>query len=194
MKKALFVCAMSLSALFINAQKRSHLEVGLKGGLNIASLIQKNTDYKSRLSFNAGGFANLRLAEHLAIQPELLYTSQGAKNTFLNQEFETRLGYFAVPVLFQYITNSGFRLETGPQFGVLVNAKSEVLDVETDIKNNLKEIDASWALGASYVTQSGFGVNGRYNFGLTDIADVANTPSLKNSVFQVGIFYQFKAL
>ena len=194
MKKVLFVCAMSLSSLFINAQKRSHLELGLKGGLNIASLIQKNTDYKSRLSFNAGGFANLRLAEHLAIQPELLYTSQGAKNTVVNQEFETRLGYFAVPVLFQYITNSGFRLETGPQFGVLVNAKSVVDSKKTDVKDIYKDVDASWALGASYVTQSGFGINGRYNFGLTDIADVANTPSIKNSVFQVGVFYQFKAL
>lgn len=194
MKKVLFILTMSISTLLSYAQhSKQRLELGLKGGVNIAKFIQ-DADNDSRVSFNGGGFAHLHLTKHFAIQPELVYSSQGSKFDLNNIEIETRLGYFNVPVLLQYMTNNGFRLETGPQVGVLVSAKSQIGDTKTDISDNLKDIDFSWAFGASYLTKSRLGINARYNLGLTDINDVANSPSVKNSVIQVGLFYQFKTL
>jgi hypothetical protein len=45
-------------------------------------------------------------------------------------------------------------------------------------------------LGISYLGFSGFGVDARYNIGLTNVLQ-ASSPTAKNSVFQVGVFYLF---
>jgi hypothetical protein len=56
----------------------------------------------------------------------------------------------------------------------------------------LNTTDVSWAFGIGYIAPSGFGVDARYNLGLTSISDGDN--SVKNSVFQLGILYQFRKI
>ena len=86
--------------------------------------------------------------------------------------------------------NDGFRLQTGPQLGFLVGAESKVGDVEVDQKDNYSTIDFSWTFGAGYLFPSGFGVDARYNHGISNISDV-NAVEVRNRVFQFGLFYQF---
>jgi hypothetical protein len=100
------------------------------------------------------------------------------------------LSYLNIPVLFQYMTGTGFRLETGPQLGFMLGAKAKSDAGDTDIKDSFKAIDLAWALGASYVTDGGFGVDARYNIGFTDINDEGGG-TVKNKVWQLGVFYQF---
>jgi hypothetical protein len=44
----------------------------------------------------------------------------------------------------------------------------------TDIKDDYKKVDFSWAFGASYVSNSGLGVDARYNLGISNINDDAS--------------------
>jgi hypothetical protein len=116
-----------------------------------------------------------------------MFSGQGAKYDGGRTD---KLGYLNIPVLVQYMFDNGFRLETGPQLGFLLNAKSDLGGTEIDVKDQLNSTDVSWAFGVGYITPSGFGVDARYNLGLTNISESDN--SVKNSVFQLGIFYQFR--
>ena len=181
MKKILFTAMVIFTANALIAQ--NHVEFGLKGGVNLAALnFDGNNDYNSRTSFHIGGLAHIHLSKQFAFQPELMYSGQGADYT----PGDVKLSYINVPLLGQYMIGTGFRLETGPQLGFLVGAKAG----ESDTKDSFNGFDLSWAFGAGYITTSGFGVDARYNLGLTDISE-ANT-NVKNSVWQLGVFYQFK--
>ena len=192
MKKVFFITAMITVSLFVKAQK-THVQLGLKGGLNVATLstADNNSSIDPRVSFNVGGLAHIHLNKEFAIQPELLFSGQGATQTISGTEHKTNLNYLQIPVLLQYMIGTGFRIETGPQFGALVGANREVGSVKVDTKNAYKTMDVAWVFGAGYLTNSGFGIDARYNVGLTNINDVSST-KINNRVFSVGIFYQFK--
>jgi hypothetical protein len=88
--------------------------------------------------------------------------------------------------------DNGFRLEAGPQLGFLIGAKNEVGDVEVDVKDNFKTVDFAVTAGASYVhVPSGFGVNARYNLGISKINE-NGANDMTNRGFQVGVFYLFQ--
>ena len=88
------------------------------------------------------------------------------------------------------MTNDGFRLQTGPQLGLLTSAKSEFGDVEVDAKDDISSVDFSWTFGAGYLFHSGFVIDARYNHGISNISDDESFEA-RNRVFQVGVFYQF---
>jgi hypothetical protein len=121
------------------------------------------------------------------------YSSQGAKLPWTNNNTMTlNLSYINVPLLLQYNFANGFRLQGGPQVGFLAGVSDKVNDVELNNVStaNYKAVDVSLPLGLSYLGLSGFGVDTRYNIGLTNINKAAN-PTAKNGVFQVGVFYLF---
>jgi hypothetical protein len=194
MKKVFFITAMVAGSLYVKAQK-AHVEPGLKGGLNVATLstANNNSNFDPRISFNVGGLAHIHLTKEFALQPELLFSGQGAVQTISGVDHKANLNYLQLPVLLQYMAGTGFRLETGPQFGALVSAASEVGNVKVDTKNAYKTMDVAWVFGAGYLTTSGFGIDARYNLGLANINDVSGD-KIHNRVFSVGIFYQFKPL
>ncbi|HKP32636.1 MAG TPA: porin family protein, partial [Chitinophagaceae bacterium] len=164
---------------------------GIKAGVNISNLkVENSSSMDSKLGFYLGALAHLHFAEHWAVQPELVYSGQGAKQTISGVEYKIKLGYLNIPVLFQYMTGTGFRFETGPQLGFMMSAKTKVDDDQTDVKDAFNTLDLAWAFGASYVTDGGFGVDARYNLGLMDINDGGGS-AIKNRVWQLGLFYQF---
>lgn len=189
MKKITFLLAVLISLSFPGqAQQQLPLSLGLKGGVNFADLrgdgAGSNTD--GRTSFHAGLFGHIHLNKNWAIQPELMFSGQGAKYA---GDRATRLSYLNIPVLLQYMFDNGFRVQTGPQLGFLLSARSVEGDADTNIKDNLKTIDLGWNFGVGYIAPSGFGVDARYVLGLTDISK--NNADIKNSVWQIGAFYQF---
>ena len=190
MKQVLLVLLLTASTFILKAQ--THTNFGVKGGLNIANFkFQNSSTPNSRLAFHLGALAHVHVATHWAVQPELLYSGQGAKSTSGNVEYKYKLNYVNVPVILQYMTGSGLRLEAGPQLGIMVSAKQKAGSVESDIKNNFKTFELAWALGLGYISNSGFGVDGRYNIGLTDINNQGGG-YVKNRVWELGIFYQLK--
>jgi hypothetical protein len=100
------------------------------------------------------------------------------------------LNYLNLPVLVQYMFDNGFRLEAGPQIGFLLDAKRKSGDVSVDY-NGFKSTAFSIPIGLGYLTTSGLGFDARYVFGISNINDDNDGPSVHSNVFQFGIFYQF---
>lgn len=185
MKRIIF---SSVMLLLISGAYAQHVEYGIKGGVNFANLKDDaaDNDADSKTGFHVGGLAHIHITRAFAIQPEIVYSTQGAE--YGNAKL--RLNYINVPVLAQYMFGDGFRLQTGPQLGILTTSEWKNGNAETDI-DELSNADLSWSLGASYVGHSGLGVDARYNLGLTDVSK-SNTTDLQNRVWQLGLFYQFR--
>lgn len=190
MKKVLlFASALLLAGAMYAQPGTTHF--GIKAGLNLANLdIENAADGDHRTGFHVGGLAHIHVSQHFAVQPELVFSTQGREQEIGGVNYRTNLSYINLPVLLQYMAGNGFRIQTGPQLGILVNAESKANNVETDVKDSYKTPDVSWAFGASYLTNMGIGFDARYNLGLSNINDVGNA-KIKNRVWQFGLFYQF---
>ncbi len=186
MKKTIIFLFASLALITATAQQ---VHPGLKGGLNIAQLHfndgQVSSD--SRIGLHLGVFAHIHASKTWAVQPELLYSLEGAQKVG-NSATNYKLSYLNVPVLLQYMFDNGFRLEGGPQLGFLLSAKTKIGSVTVD-RNDFKSVAVSIPLGVGYLTSSGIGLDARYVFGLSNIYEPEN-PLIQSNVFQLGIFYQ----
>jgi hypothetical protein len=193
MKKIFLLMAGIAIFNAVNAQ----VKFGAKAGLNLANITGDIEGTKMKAGFNAGAFAKISLTEALSLQPELVFSTQGAKMEFemegVRYDVKTNLSYLNIPVLFQYNTTNGFFAETGPQLGFLMSAKAKSEGEKEDVKDSFKSIDFGWALGAGFLTKSNVGFNARFNLGLGNIADNTDDDDfkVKNSVIQVGVFYVF---
>jgi len=186
MKTFLSVILLLGLTVLANAQS-ADTHFGLKAGLNISSLeVKDGVDFDSKAGFHIGGLAHVHLSPHFGVQPEIVYSEQGGQDG--NEKW--KINYLNVPILFQYMTGSGFRLQTGPQLGFAVSSKIKDGDIEQNIKDDVNTVDVSWSLGASYLFPEAIGIDARYNIGITNVND-AETPKVMNRVFQVGLFYQF---
>jgi hypothetical protein len=152
-----------------------HVNLGVKGGLNFYNIHNDdNTSYDQITGYNFGLLGHIHINRQWAVQPELVYSTQGAKNY--------KLGYINVPVLLQYMFDNGFRIQAGPQLGFLVSSDNE---------NNYNPIDFALSVGVSYVVPStGFGIDLRYNHGLSDITESTDVKSTNRGI-QLGLFYIF---
>lgn len=184
MKKLICIVA---AGFFFSLAHGQETHFGVKAGVNIASVgIDGGDDYNGKAGFHAGGLAHIHITRQFALQPELVFSMQGGKD----DNVKLRLNYINVPLLAQYMTNDGFRLQTGPQLGFMVSAERKTGNVEIDVKDDLSTIDFSWVFGAGYLFPSGFGIDARYNLGISNISD-DNRFEARNRVLQAGIFYQF---
>lgn len=170
--------------------KAQQAHFGLKGGVNVSQLhFNDDATTDSKVGVNVGAFAHIHASQTWAVQPELLYSLEGAQQTNGNSKVTYKLNYLNVPVLLQYMFNNGFRLEGGPQIGFLLSAKTKSGSVTVD-NNGFKSTAFSIPLGVGYLASSGIGFDARYVFGLSNISDSENGPTIQSNVFQLGIFYQ----
>lgn len=190
MKKLALVFLAGFSFATSNAQ----FQFGVKAGANFSSLSGSDVqDAKSLVGLNAGVFAKLPVAHSISIQPELLYSGQGAK--FDNGTFtETQhVNYFNIPVLLKYQNFTGFFLETGPQIGFLLSANDKISGTSTDDKAYFKSSDFSWVFGVGYkVPTTRLSIDARYALGISNIEDTdktGNTGKIRNGQFQIGLMY-----
>ena len=172
-------------------------QFGIKGGVNIANwggedVDDIGADKSSKIGFYGGLFYNAAFADMFSVQPELVFSTQGAKFEDLGIEVKFNLAYMNFTPLLRWNHESGFFLGTAPQVGFLLSAKSKVDSDEEDIKDDLKGVDFAWVLAAGYEMESGFGFYARYNHGLSTLDD-ADTDASKvfNRVFQIGLRYAF---
>lgn len=192
MKKIILSAIAIMAFAFSNAQET---RFGVKGGLNLTSFAGGNYyDAKSLVGFQVGGFAEIKIIERLSIQPEVLFSTQGAKldgGSF--GDFDSKLNYINVPVLAKFYITKQFTVEAGPQIGFLVSAKND----GNDAKDDFKTFDTGFNFGAGYNFTDNVSVGLRYTVGLANIADyeVDNTEqyldSPKNSVLALTLAYKF---
>jgi hypothetical protein len=192
MKKiGIVVLALVVNTSLLIAQDA---KLGVKGGVNLSKLTNQgssNPDW--RVGFNLGLLSHIHLTPAFSLQPEVMYSSQGAKYDIGNSsDYKLKLNYIDIPVLLQYNFDNGFRLQGGPQIGFLIDVSDKLGNAEPNLvsKDDYKTIDISLPLGLSYLGYSGFGVDARYNLGLTNVVE-GSTTNIRNSVFQLGVFYLF---
>lgn len=185
-----YFIAVVMAMMLTGTLSAQNVNIGVKGGLNVYN-VTNNSEFNSKPGMYLGllGHIHLPNTTKWALQPEIMYSSQGAR--FGDSNNKLNLDYLNVPVLIQYMFDNGFRLQAGPQLGFLVNANTIVGENKMDVKDNYKNIDLGLSFGASYVhPPSGFGLDARYNLGLTDI-NARGTTEYRNNGFQLGVFYLF---
>lgn len=190
MKKAIVVAL----AVFFSTTVFSQTQIGIKGGLNINDISDSryNNHTATTIGYHGGLLFHIHAQRRLAIQPEIVFSSQGAKYTHPDFNGNLVTNYLNIPVLLQYIGNRGIRLETGPQVGFLLDAELKRNgNTVSELKRNMNEADFSWAFGLGFLSRSGLGVDARFNLGLTDIFEQGGRNS-KHRVGQIGLFYQFR--
>jgi hypothetical protein len=192
--KKLFLFAILLA--FGPCVLAQEVHFGVKAGVNFASLGGDDSDGLDGLtSFLFGAVADIGVSEKFSVQPELVYSAQGAKYTMSEgYDGKYKLDYLNVPVLAKFMVAEGFSIEAGPQVGFLLSAKEEYTSTgdsgTDDIKDSLKGTDFSAAIGLGYKTESGLNFAARYNLGLGNIVDESGV-DLKNNVFQISVGYFF---
>lgn len=188
MKKIILLTIAIVTFSFANAQET---RFGVKAGLNIAKF-SGGSDNTVIPGFHVGGLAEIKIMERLSVQPELLFSTQGAHYAFLGGSSDFKLNYINVPVLAKFYVTEGFTVEAGPQIGFLVSAKDE----GNDVKGDFKSVDLGFNFGAGYDFTKKFSVNLRYTLGLSDIRDSEGSnyspfDGVKNSVFALSLAYKF---
>jgi len=185
------------------------VKYGSRIGINIANINGDETDeLTTRTSLHAGVIAEIKISDYFAVQPELLYSAQGAKSdksetlngTTYHYKY-IKLEYINVPIMLKFYIAEGFSIEAGPQVGFLLTADREfeaINNGETekgseDIKDQLKEFDFVLSFGGGYKLDSGVFIAARYNLGLSDINNIegANNSKNQNEVIQISIGYFF---
>lgn len=186
--------SMAVVTMFLaGVMQAQHVNIGIKAGLNLYNIKYNNdVKYDTKAGLHAGLLGHIHITKSFAVQPEILFSAQGAKYTTAGVTTKLNLNYLNVPILLQYMFDNGFRFEAGPQVGFLLTAKADNGTTKTDIKSDLKPLDVGLAVGLGYIhVPSGFGVDARYNLGVSNINDNSSVKA-NNRGFQLGVFYQFK--
>jgi hypothetical protein len=193
-----FYFSVALSAILMlgkadaqHTDNNKHVNIGVKGGLNLYNVNSSSgSSYSSKTGLHLGLIGHIHLNRQWAVQPELVYSMQGAK--FNSGNSKLKLDYINVPVLLQYMFDNGFRIQAGPQVGFLINSKVKTGSTSVDVKDDFRMVEIAVGAGVGYIdVPSGFGVDARYNIGLNNINKSSSVKST-NRGFQFGVFYLFK--
>ncbi len=172
---------------------------GIRGGVNLSNLyVDDVKDENMKVGINVGVFAKFPITKGFSIQPELAYSSKGAKLTYDNilgdGEYRFNLNYVELPVLAVFNLGKNFNIHAGPYAAFLTSANIKRLDNETgdvdDIKelntDNFKRFDFGLVGGIGFDIEN-FAIGARYNYGLNEIGDGGlageATKNSKNSAF-----------
>lgn len=209
--------ALLCFSLFVHAQDKAVRKTlfGLKGGLNVSTLMVSGVHLKGDMSYKAGfhigGMMQVSLSKDFIMQPELLFSNQG-----YNYEERTgaakyskvgNINYLAVPVMFVYCPIKNLSLEAGPQLSFLLSHKAKVnvtgvdefdptnpyIDEGTiDLKKSTRSVELGMNVGLGYKINQRLFCSGRYNFGMTQAnKEESDGEKDRNSVFQFSVGYLF---
>ena len=194
--KKIIVALVILITVNSTAQK---INFGIKAGLNVSMLTgNANEIMSSNNGFFAGTLLEFKILGKIAIQPELLFSAQGAKFESKNLTFATtrKMNYLILPIMFKYYPKAGLFIEAGPQAGFLISANQDVenritnVTTSENLKEATKDFDMSANVGIGYDLFDKVVVQVRYCIGLTNTSTIENT-DMKNGVFQLSVGYKF---
>ena len=185
MKKLFFIAAVFLSGSAFS----QGFQFGIKGGVNISNYTGGDLENSAIVGFHGGVIAGLMLGDHFSIQPEALFSAQGAKIKGVgSNEEKFKVSYINLPVLAKYRFTGGFYVEAGPQVGFKLDESIP----DNTIENFAEDLDLSIAAGIGYHSPVGLGIGARYNAGLSKVGDFEpgiTDPDFKNSTLQFFVFY-----
>jgi hypothetical protein len=154
------------------------LNWGVKGGVNFATLSvdeEPKPEFQYRIGLIAGGFVTWPMASHLDVQPEALFSQQGATFDALGAGSTIKTDYLVIPILVRYKLNSsgrGLVLFAGPSlaFKLSANATADFGggSVTDDISDEIESFDYGLVFGGGWEAGR-LSIDGRYTWGLSRI-------------------------
>ncbi len=179
--KKIFLSALAVFAFgYVSAQDSDGMKFGIKAGLNMTNFTGDVEDSDGATAFYVGGLVDFPVGENFHVQPELLYSVEGAD--------EASISYLRIPIMAKYYIMEGLNLQAGPEIAFKVAAEDDFVDELT------KSMDFGIGVGAAYELPMGLMFDLRYNLGLSNIAeeiDGADDFEIKNTGFQIGVGYRF---
>lgn len=189
MKKLILMAVMALATVSSFAQQAvGTFTIQPKVGLNLANLTDADGDIRAGVA--AGVEFEYQVSDIFSLSAGALYSMQGCKFTEDKVDYTSKLDYINVPILANVYVVKGLAVKLGIQPGFNVTHKLSVAKGSTSGSTDIpgvKSVDLSIPVGLSY-EYSNFVFDARYNFGVTKVADDADS---KNSVFQFTLGYKF---
>ena len=186
MKKLFLMAVVMLASVASYAQHAvGSFTLQPKIGMNIADLTDAD-DSDVRIGLAAGAEFEYQVTDMISVSAGALYSMQGCKY----DDVTVKLDYINVPILANVYVVKGLAVKLGIQPGFNVSHKLSVAKGSTSGSTDIpgvKSVDLSIPVGLSY-EYSNFVFDARYNFGVTKVADDADS---KNSVFQFTLGYKF---
>lgn len=209
---ALLILFLTLTSLSF-----AQMQLGVKGGLNIANVGGSDADYlvdedveinlDSRTGFEGGLFFMYQFNKMFAIQPEAYYTMKGATYSEDQGELCLSLDYIEVPVLFKLlipIQGSNVRptVFVGPSVGFNTTAKvtidyngDTILDLDLKDETTSTEFCLVFGGGIGFgVGNNEVGVEVRYILGLNSFDDASDPYDVTNNVLNFNAYFGFTLL
>jgi hypothetical protein len=200
MKKVFFIVFFTiLGVLQLGAQVS--VKPGIKAGLNISKFT--NSEMSSKKDFYLGGLLNIKFNKIFTLQPELIYSKQGALRMnydpmVSNQKVAYSIDYLSLGAISQFTIGNGFHFVVGPSldFKVADNFNENYADDPIGF-------DLAFVGGVGYSFPNGLSLDARFKQGLVDIfGNNFNTNNdtngngnydeiVLNQLFQLGISYSF---
>ncbi len=187
MKKIIFLPLLLVVGI-VNAQ----LQFGLKGGVNISNFTGgdfNNIEKSPYVAWHGGGVVRIKF-NHLVLQPEVLFSSQGAKLDDGVTEENYKVSYVNIPIMLQWQFKGSFYIEAGPQAGFKVSEEIP----NSAIDEFAKSTDLSIGVGLGFLKSKGLGLGGRYTVGISKVGDFDSAnidPDFKNGVIQFSLIFIF---
>jgi hypothetical protein len=183
------VVLVGVFILFMTLPASAQLNVGVLGGLNVATLSvdpDDGLDISNRTGFGFGGVVDISLGEMLVLHLEPMFLQKGAEI----DNVKVKASFIDVPVLIKYAFGSGQAkpyVMAGPNIGFLLSAKAD----DEDIDEVLKSLDFGVDFGAGVSFPMGNNslfVEGRYALGLSNLNDDPDFPDGKIKTRGIQIF------
>ena len=161
---------------------------GPKAGINISNYTGGNVKSDARVGYHLGGLLNFGIGQVFSIQPEVLFSTQGAKIDNGGQKPEFKTTYVSVPVMLKFKSRGGLYFELGPQASFKTG--EDVPDQTID--KFAKSLDLAGGVGVGYQAGFGLGIGARYVAGFSKVGDFDSQnldPDFRNSVIQFSLLF-----
>lgn len=171
--KKVFLSVIAMVA-FVAVTSAQETKFGVKAGVNMANL-GGDADADGVTSFYVGGLVDIAVSEKFHVQPELLYSSEGAE--------DAEISFIRIPIMAKFYVAESFNLQAGPTIGIKAGA-------DDGVDEFTKSLDYGLGVGAAYELAGGLFFDARYNFGLANISDVDEF-DVTTTAFQIGLGFRF---
>ena len=186
-KQLLLIFSVTIISLNSNAQE---VEIGIKGGMNVATLGKSGLGLLPRISYHLGGTAEFITTPFFSIQTELVYSLQGAAYD-RSQDIYLNYHYINLPLFAKAYFYEDACFELGIQYGRLLKAigTNYISSSEDQVNKN----DFAVVFGLAYKVADKVNVGIRYNLGITNTADrdIIYEARHTNRVLQISVGYIF---
>lgn len=195
---------IAIVAFFALQQTQAQItfKPGLRGGFTFSTISETHADYKT--DFYIGGFGEINIKKHYALQPEITYSRQGSNNVTRNytddntgvertERRDLQLHYLSFALINKFTFGPGIQIQFGPALDVLA---------DDNLARRKTNNDLAFITGVAYKLSSDLTIEARVKKGVLDVLDSNYYHNDRNDYyffgdyntnvnFQLGISYSF---